>query len=163
MQKKLENEIRELGNLIEVEPKNMNERAKQTKKEQLESMVEDHGARAKMQALEDYSINLRTETFQLKHRSNLYEMEKFKSDPEYDFFKDCIAEMKEIKQLQQQLDIAHEGVAQVYSIDEFSARDQVNFDQGVLRAVTQRLPKGKLDIESLAAQAQQDDESFPQV
>ena len=63
MQKKLENEIRELGNLIEVEPKNMNERAKQTKKEQLESMVEDHGARAKMQALEDYSINLRTETF----------------------------------------------------------------------------------------------------
>ena len=63
MQKKLENEIRELGNLIEVEPKNMNERAKQTKKEQLDSMVEDQGARAKLQALEDYSINLRTETF----------------------------------------------------------------------------------------------------
>ena len=63
MQKKLENEIRELGNLIEVEPRNMNERAKQTKKEQLDSMVEDQGARAKLQALEDYSINLRTETF----------------------------------------------------------------------------------------------------
>ena len=63
MQKKLENEIRELGNLIEVEPKNMNERAKQTKKEQLDVMVEDQGARAKLQALEDYSINLRTETF----------------------------------------------------------------------------------------------------
>ena len=63
MQKKLENEIRELGNLIEVEPRNMNERAKQTKKEQLDVMVEDQGARAKLQALEDYSINLRTETF----------------------------------------------------------------------------------------------------
>ena len=120
-------------------------------------------------ALEDYSINLRTDTFQLKHRNNLYEMEMIKSDPELDFFTDCIAEMKEIMKLEEQLNIAQEGIAQVYNIDEFSARDQVQFEMGMGRPVAMSvvLPKRKLDIESLAAQADAEEQNteaqLPQV
>ena len=129
------------------------EAAKITKMEQLRTAVENEGIRDKLFALEDYSINLRTETFQLKHKNNLYEMEKIKSDADHEFFHDCIAEMKEILKLKEQLKNARQGVAQVYNIDEFAARDEIHYDQGVARVVTQRLPKGKLDLEFLLNQA----------
>ena len=60
--------------------------------------------------------------------------------------------MTEILKLEDQLNVAHTKVAQVYNIDEFAARDEIFFDQGMARAVTQRLPKGQLDVQDLLTQ-----------
>ena len=59
------------------------------------SVIEDSGNRQKLAALNDYSINLRTETYKLKLKNNLTELEQqMSADQDLNFLKECEAEMK---------------------------------------------------------------------